>query len=78
MPCLPPSPPAGITLIGALWQLKSPIILLSLVMQKILDLKWFLSHNVLFTQMALTDLGSVQKMIDEYSFLLISRDIIIS
>ena len=74
MPWLPPSPPpAGITLIGALWQLKSPIILLSLVMQKILDLKWFLSH-ILFPQMALTDLGSVQKMIDEYSFLVISRE----
>ena len=41
--------------------------------EKILDLKWFLSHNFLFTQMALTDLGFAQKMIDEYSFLLISR-----
>ena len=42
--------------------------------KKILDLKWFLPHNFLFTQMALTDLGSAQKMIVEYSFLLISRE----
>ena len=42
--------------------------------EKILDLKWFLSHNFLFTQMALTDLGSAKKMIDEYSFSLISRE----
>ena len=42
--------------------------------KKILDLKWFLSHNFLFAQMALTDLGFAQKTIDEYSFLLISRE----
>ena len=42
--------------------------------EKSLDLKWFLSHNFLFRQMALTDLGFAQKMIDEYSFLLISRE----
>ena len=42
--------------------------------KKILDLKWFLSHNFLFAQIALTDLGFAQKMIDEYSFLLISRE----
>ena len=42
--------------------------------KKILDLKWFLSHNFLFTQMALTDLGFAQKMIVGYSFLLILKD----
>ena len=35
--------------------------------KKILDLKWFLSHNFLFTQMALTDLGSAHKMMNTVS-----------
>ena len=35
--------------------------------EKILDLKWFLSHNFLFTKMALTDLGSAQKMMNTVS-----------
>ena len=35
--------------------------------EKILDLKWFLSHNFLFTKMALTDLGSAQKIMNTVS-----------
>ena len=35
--------------------------------EKILDLKWFLSHNFLFTQMALTDLGSAQTKMNTVS-----------
>ena len=35
--------------------------------KKILDLKWFLSHDFLFTKMALTDLGSAQKIMNTVS-----------
>ena len=35
--------------------------------KKILHLKWFLSHNFLFTQMAMTDLGSAQTMMNTVS-----------
>ena len=35
--------------------------------KEILNLKWFLSHNFLFPQMALTDLGSAQTMINTVS-----------